>query len=155
MGKKTVKKNKTTWKIQSQGRVWWVVDATDQVLGRLATQVASLLIGKKKPGYVPNMDDGDYVIVINSKSIRLTGNNKHKQKKYYRHSGYPGGLKEITFAKQMDKDATFPVKAAVKNMLPKNKLRDGRMKRLFVYTDDTHKHEAQKPRVYKLSQKLQ
>ena len=152
---KTVKKFKTTaGKPADIQRNWWIVDAKDQILGRLATEVAQLLIGKGKPNYSTNIDGGDYVIVINSKDIQITGRNKAKQKTYYRHSGFPGGLKEITFEKQMAKDPTFPIMAAVKNMLPKNKLQNGRMLRLFVYSGDKHKHEAQKPAVYKLSQKL-
>lgn len=131
-------------------REWYVVDVKDKVLGRAATEISSLLIGKAKPEIVPNVDCGDYVIVINSDKIKVTGD-KEKGKFYRRHSGYPGGFKEIRFDEQMKKNSTEVILNAVKNMLPKNKMRDIRMTRLFVYKDENHKHEAQKPKEYKLS----
>lgn len=143
-------KYKTEWaKPDEIERKWHLIDAGDQVLGRVATQIASLLIGKHKVNKSPNMDCGDYVVVINSANVKVTGR-KGVQKMYRRHSGYPGGFKEITFDKQMKKDSTFVITEAVKNMIPKNKLRDGRMLRLFVYDGATHKHDAQKPVEYKL-----
>ncbi|KUK77760.1 MAG: 50S ribosomal protein L13 [candidate division WS6 bacterium 34_10] len=141
---------KTKWtKKEDIERKWYVVDVKDQILGRAATQIASLLIGKNKPEIVPNVDCGDFVIVINSNEIKLT-RGKEKKKMYRRHSGYPGALKEIRFDEQLKKDSTKIIDLAVKNMLPKNKLRDGRMSRLFVYKGSEHKHEAQKPQEYKL-----
>lgn len=143
-------KYKTDWVKESEvERKWHLVDAGDQVLGRVATQIASLLIGKQKVQKSPNLDCGDYVVVINSDNVKVTGR-KASQKMYRRHSGYPGGFKEITFEKQMKKDSTFVIAEAVKNMVPKNKLRDGRMLRLFVYPGADHKHNAQKPVEYKL-----
>lgn len=141
---------KTQWtKKEDIERKWYVVDVKDQILGRAATQIASLLIGKNKPEIVPNVDCGDFVIVLNSDEIKLT-RGKEKKKMYRRHSGYPGALKEIRFDEQLKKDSTKIIDLAVKNMLPKNKLRDGRMSRLFVYKGSEHKHEAQKPQEYKL-----
>lgn len=145
-------KQKTTWtKIEDVERKWYLVDATDMILGRLATEVASLLIGKKKVNKVPNLDCGDYVIVINSDKVQVT-RSKGSKKTYFRHSGYPGGAKTITFDKQMQKDSTFVVENAVTNMVPNNKLRSGMLKRLYVYKDSDHKHEAQKPVEVKLSE---
>ena len=144
-------KQNTTWvKPTDIERKWHVVDATDQVLGRVSTAIASLLIGKGKVNKVPNLDCGDYVIVINSDKVRVTGN-KGAQKTYFRHSGYPGGAKTITFDKQIQKKSEFVIEHAVKNMLPNNKLRSGMMARLFVYPTSDHKHSAQKPVEYKLS----
>jgi large subunit ribosomal protein L13 len=141
---------KTQWtKKEDIERKWYVVDVKDQILGRAATRIASLLIGKEKPEIVPNVDCGDFVIVINSDDIKLT-RGKEKKKFYRRHSGYPGALKEIRFDEQLKKDSTRIIDLAVKNMLPKNKLRDGRMSRLFVYKGGEHKHTAQKPEEYKL-----
>ncbi len=143
-------KYKTDWtKPKDINRKWYVVDVKDKVLGRVATEIASLLIGKEKVEQVPNVDCGDFVIVLNSSKVKLT-RGKEKKKKYYRHSGYPGGLKEITFDKQMSKNPNFVIENAVKKMLPKNKLRDNRMQRLFVYEEEKHPHEAQKPEVFKL-----
>jgi large subunit ribosomal protein L13 len=141
---------KTQWTNKEDiERKWYVVDVKDQILGRAATQIASLLIGKNKPEIVPNVDCGDFVIVLNSDKIKLT-RGKEKKKMYRRHTGYPGALKEIRFDEQLKKDSTKIIDLAVKNMLPKNKLRDGRMSRLFVYKGSEHKHEAQKPQEYKL-----
>lgn len=143
-------KYKTVWtKKEDVNRKWLVMDVKDQILGRVSTQIASLLIGKEKPEIVPNVDCGDFVIVINSDHIKLT-RGKEKKKMYRKHSGYPGGLKEIRFDEQLKKDSTKIIELAVKNMLPKNKLRDGRMSRLFVYKGEEHPHVAQKPEEYKL-----
>jgi len=123
-------------------RQWHVVDASDKVLGRLATQIASLLMGKHKTLFSRNMDIGDFVVVINADKVRVTGN-KAKQKLYYRHSGYPGGLKSISLEKMMQTHPTRVIEYAVKGMLPQNRLRARMMKRLRVYTGDTHPYQAQ------------
>lgn len=144
-------KQKTSWTSKDDiDRKWYVIDAKDLILGRLSTEVASLLLGKKKVNRSPNVDVGDYVVVINSDEVKVS-RNKGGKKTYFRHSGYPGGAKTITFDKQMEKDSTFVIEAAVKNMLPKNKLRDDRMNRLYVYAGSDHKHVAQNPQEYKLS----
>ncbi len=130
-------------------RNWYVVDVKDQILGRVATQIASLLIGKSKPEIVPHVDCGDFVVVINSDNIKLT-RGKEQKKMYYRHSMYPGGLKETRFDEMMKRNSAKVIELAVNNMLPKNKLRDGRMNRLFVYKGEEHPHVAQKPEAYKL-----
>ena len=138
-------KPKTTWlKEKEIERNWYVVDVKGKILGRAATRIASLLIGKAKVNQVPNMDCGDYVIVLNSDKVKLTRDKEFK-KTYYRHSGYPGGFKEIVFNKQMLKNSTFVVEKAVKNMLPNNKLRSSMMARLFVYKGEEHTHQGQKP----------
>ena len=142
-------KYKTEWtKKEDINREWYVIDAKDQILGRLATRIASLLIGKEKAEIVPNVDCGDYVVVINSDDIKLT-RGKENKKMYYSYSGYPGGLRETVFSDQLKKDSSKIILDAVKNMLPKNKLRDLRMNRLFVYKNDEHKHQAQSPKEYK------
>jgi len=123
-------------------REWHVIDASDKVLGRLATQVASLLMGKHKPTLSRNLDTGDFVIVINADKVRVTGN-KAKQKLYYRHSGYPGGLKSISLDKMMQTHPTRVIEHAVKGMLPKNRLGARMLKKLRVYVGDTHPHLAQ------------
>ena len=138
-------KYKTTWtKKEDIKRNWYLIDVKDQVLGRAATKIASLLIGKGKVEFVPNEDCGDYVVVINSDDIKLT-REKESQKVYYSHSGYPGGLKEVKFKEQLAKDSTKIIKDAVTTMLPQNKLRDPRMTRLFVYKGAEHKQSGQKP----------
>ena len=143
-------KYKTTWtKKEEVSRDWYVVDVKDEILGRVATQIAELLIGKSKVENVPNVDCGDYVVVLNSDEIKLT-RGKEKKKYYFRHSTYPGGAKFTRFDEQMEKDSTKVIMDAVKNMLPKNKLRDGRMARLFVYKGAEHKHGAQSPKEFKL-----
>ena len=124
-------------------REWYFIDAYGLILGRLATKVANLLRGKDKPYFSPSVDCGDYVVVVNTKYIKVTGN-KEKQKKYYRHSGYPGGLKEATFEEVMDKDSTLVLQKAVKGMLPKNKLSAQIIKKLKVYPELAHPHQAQK-----------
>jgi len=120
-------------------REWHVVDASDKVLGKLATQVATLLMGKHKPTYSPNLDTGDFVVVINATKIQVTGN-KMKQKLYYRHSGYPGGLKSISLEKMMQTHPTRVIEYAVKGMLPHNRLGAKMFKKLRVYAGDTHPH---------------
>jgi len=124
-------------------REWHVVDASDKVLGRLATQIAGLLMGKHKPIFCRHLDTGDYVVVINTDKVRITGNNKAKQKLYYRHSGYPGGFKSVSLEKMMETHPTRVIEHAVKGMLPNNRLRAGMMKRLRVYVGDTHPYQGQ------------
>ena len=123
-------------------REWHVIDASDKTLGRLATEVARLLMGKHKPIICRNLDTGDFVVVINADKIRVTGN-KAKQKLYYRHSGYPGGLKSISLEKMMQTNPTRVIEYAVKGMLPHNRLGAKMMKKLKVYAGDTHPHLAQ------------
>lgn len=125
-------------------RTWYVIDASEAPLGRVATQVASLLIGKGKPMITAHIDTGDYVIVVNSDKLVATGN-KLNGKIYYRHSSFPGGLKQITLRDQIAKDSTAVIIRAVRGMLPVNKLRPGRLARLKVYAGIDHNHEAQKP----------
>jgi large subunit ribosomal protein L13 len=124
---------------------WFVVDATDKTLGRLATVVASVLKGKHKPIYTPHVDTGDYVIVINADKIQLTGK-KWDQKLYYKHSGYNGGLTSRTARETMDKFPTRMVEKAVQGMLPHTKLGRAQAKKLFVYAGSEHKHSAQQPK---------
>lgn len=123
-------------------RKWHVVDASDQVLGRLATRIARLLMGKHKPMFVPNLDTGDYVIVVNADKVRVTGA-KTQQKIYYRHTGYPGGLKSVTFERMMQAHPTRVIEHAVRGMLPRNRLGAAMMKKLKVYTGENHPHTAQ------------
>lgn len=125
-------------------RKWYVIDAAEIPLGRLATLAATLLTGKGKPMFTRHIDCGDYVIVINADKLIVTGN-KLEDKTYYRHSGYPGGLTETSLRDQLTKDATVPVAKAIRGMLPVNKLRPGRLERLKVYSGSEHNHEAQKP----------
>lgn len=125
-------------------RKWYVIDASEATMGRVATKVATLLTGKGKPSFTKHIDTGDFVIIINAKNIVVTGN-KLEDKMYYRHSHYPGGLKEATLKEKMEKDPTFAIHHAVRGMLPVNKLRDARLDRLKIYADSEHKHEAQKP----------
>ncbi|MCB0076782.1 MAG: 50S ribosomal protein L13 [Anaerolineales bacterium] len=125
-------------------RQWWVVDAEGQTLGRLASRIALVLRGKHKPIYTPHIDTGDYVIVINADKVATTGK-KIDEKIYYRHSGYPGGLRERTLREQLDKAPTEPIRLAVKGMLPKNKLGRQMIEKLKVYAGPDHPHAAQKP----------
>jgi large subunit ribosomal protein L13 len=125
-------------------REWFVVDATGRTLGRLATEVARMLRGKHKPIYSPSIDTGDYVIVVNAEKVHVTGR-KLDQKMYYRHSGYPGGLKEITLRNLLQKHPTRVVEHAVRGMLPKNRLGRRMFKKLKVYAGPNHPHEAQQP----------
>ncbi len=124
---------------------WWVLDAEDEILGRLASQAAILLRGKHKPNFTPHLDNGDYVIIINADKVKLTGK-KEEQKLYRKHSGYLGGLKEIPFKEKKEKDPEGIVINTVHGMLPKNKLGRQMIKKLKVYCGDKHPHEAQKPK---------
>jgi large subunit ribosomal protein L13 len=128
------------------GAQWFVVDAKDQVLGRLATKVARMLIGKDKPSFTPYLDSGDHVVVINADQIKMTGN-KIEQKMYYSHSGYPGGLKEVPAKRVRQAKPEWMVREAIVGMLPKNKLRARRAKKLRVYRDAAGlaRHAGQKP----------
>lgn len=121
-------------------RNWHLVDLKGAVLGRVTSRIAQLLIGKNKVYYTPNLDCGDYIVAVNASEVRVTGR-KTKQKKYYRHSGYPGGLKEISYERQMTKDPRKIIEWAVKNMLPKNKLRSSRMKRLRIFAGVGHPYQ--------------
>lgn len=123
---------------------WVLIDADDQNLGRLASTISSLLLGKHKPNYTPGVDTGDYVVVINCERIRVTGN-KMEEKFYYRHSLYPGGLKQIKLRDQLDKHPDRVIRRAVKGMLPHNKLGRKLIKKLKIYTGPDHPHSAQKP----------
>ena len=126
-------------------RRWFVVDANDIVLGRLATRVATILRGKHRPIFTPHVDTGEYVIVVNAEKVKLTGR-KREQKTYYRHSGYPGGLKSITAGKLLESaHADRVVQSAVRGMLPKNSLGRTMLSKLRVYTGPDHPHAAQKP----------
>jgi len=130
-------------------RTWYVLDASELPLGRIATRAASILIGKAKPTVTAHVDGGDYVIIINSDDLKVTGN-KLIGKKYYRHSGFPGGLREASLTEKLAKDSTEVIVQAVRGMLPVNKLRDGRLQRLKVYAGPEHQHDAQKPQVISL-----
>jgi large subunit ribosomal protein L13 len=125
-------------------RDWLVVDANGQTLGRLATQIATALRGKHKPEYTPHVDTGDFVIVVNAEKISVTGN-KLEDKKYYRHTGYPGGLKTRTLAEQLERRPEEVIRKAVKGMLPRNRLARKQMTKLKVYAGPEHPHIAQKP----------
>jgi large subunit ribosomal protein L13 len=125
-------------------RKWYVVDASEAPLGRLATKVATLLTGKGKPMFTHHIDTGDYVVVINAANVQVTGG-KLDKKMYYRHSGFPGGLTELSMREKLEKDPTAAVFQAVRGMLPVNKLRDARLDRLKIYGGAEHNHEAQKP----------
>ncbi len=125
-------------------RRWILIDATDASLGRLSTEIAKYLIGKYKPTYTPHVDGGDYVIVVNAEKAVVTGN-KEEDKIYYRHSGFPGGIKSMQLKELRDKYPERIIEFAVKGMLPKNKLSVGRMERLKVYVGAEHAHAAQKP----------
>ncbi|MBC85785.1 MAG: 50S ribosomal protein L13 [Bdellovibrionaceae bacterium] len=136
-----------TWiaKPEEVDRKWWVVDAADQTVGRIATQIANKLRGKDKPQFTPHVDTGDFVVVINSDKIRFSSDAKAHQKKYYSHSRHFGSLKEITAEKQIQKDSTKVIESAVKGMLPKNRLARKQLKKLKIYSGTEHPHGAQKP----------
>ena len=125
-------------------RNWLVVDATGQTLGRLATQIADALRGKTKPEYTPHIDTGDFVVVVNAEKISVTGN-KRADKKYYRHSGYPGGIKERTLGQMLERRPEEVIRHAVKGMLPRNRLARKQLTKLKVYAGADHPHAAQKP----------
>ncbi len=128
-------------------RAWYILDAAGKPLGRIATEAARLLRGKHKPIFTPHIDTGDFVIIINADKAILTGN-KLMQKKYYRHSGYPGGLKEMTYKDLMAKRPVLAVEKAVKGMMPHNRLGRAAAGKLKVYAGVTHPHEAQKPQLW-------
>lgn len=131
-------------------RNWLIVDADGLVLGRLATEVAAILRGKHKPTYTPHIDTGDHVVIINCEKVVLTSG-KADKKKVYRHSGYPGGLKEQTFADLLDKQPEEAVRGAIRGMLPKNRLGRAQLKKLKVYAGPNHPHAAQQPKVLELA----
>ena len=125
-------------------RDWFVIDATDLVLGRLASEIAARLRGKHKPVYTPHVDTGDYIVIVNAEKVRVTGN-KEKDKTYYRHSGYPGGLKSRTVEKVRESHPERLIETAVKGMLPKNPLGRAMFRKLKVYAGPDHQHQAQQP----------
>lgn len=145
--KKEMSKQKTwTAKAADLKSDWYVVDATDQVLGRLASGVARILRGKHKPTFTPHLNTGDHVVVINAAKVKITGN-KRTGKEYTRYSGYPGGLRKRTLQQAQDLDPTFPVTTAVRGMLQRNTLGADMLTRLRVYAGPDHGHQAQKPKV--------
>ena len=125
-------------------RDWYLVDATDKVLGRLASEIAMRLRGKHKPEYTPHVDTGDHIVVVNAAKIRVTGN-KAEKKKYYRHTGYPGGIRETSLADELERRPELVIKKAVKGMLPKNALGRAMFLKLRVYAGPEHVHQAQQP----------
>lgn len=129
---------------------WYVVDATDRPLGRIASEVAKVLRGKHKPTFTPHMDTGDFVIILNADKVKLTGK-KWQNKKYYHHSGYPGGLKEITYDKLRAKSPEMILQLAIKGMLPKNTLGRAQLKKLKIYAGAEHPHQAQQPEELKIN----
>ena len=131
-------------KKESVSREWYVVDATDKTLGRLSTAIANRLRGKHKPEYTPHVDTGDYIVVVNAEKVRVTGN-KTTDKTYHHHTGYPGGIKSITFEKLIDKAPEQVIEKAVKGMMPKNKLSRSMMNKLKIYAGSVHPHSAQQP----------
>ncbi|GHD04471.1 50S ribosomal protein L13 [Zhihengliuella salsuginis] len=135
-------------------RKWHVIDATDVVLGRLASQTATLLRGKHKPTFAPHQDMGDFVIIINAEKVALTGA-KLEQKRAYRHSGYPGGLKSQTYAELLETNPVRAVEKAIAGMLPKNKLAAQQMAKLKVYRGAEHPHAAQEPKAFEITQVAQ
>ncbi len=133
-------------------RKWYLIDASQAPAGRVATAAASLLIGKGKPSVTSHVDGGDFVVIVNADKTVLTGN-KAAKKIYYRHSGFPGGIKQRTASEVMALDSTEILRHAIRGMLPVNKLRDGRLHRLKIYAGDQHNHNAQKPEEYSLKGK--
>ena len=129
---------------ESVTREWYLVDATDKTLGRLSTEIANRLRGKHKPEYTPHVDTGDYIVVVNAEKIRVTGN-KGSEKVYHHHTGYPGGIKSISFSKLIDKAPERIIEKAVKGMMPKNKLSRSMMMKLKIYAGSEHPHSAQRP----------
>jgi large subunit ribosomal protein L13 len=134
---------------QNVKRKWYVIDATDKTLGRMASQVASILRGKNKPTYTPHVDTGDFVIIINAEKVHLTGN-KLEQKLYRYHTGYPGGLKEIPYKKMIENKPELIIEEAVRRMIPSGNLGRQMIKKLKVFRGPVHNHEAQKPEVLEL-----
>jgi len=135
-------------------REWYVIDATDVVLGRLASQIAVLLRGKHKPTFAPHMDMGDFVIVVNAEKVALTGQ-KREQKMDYRHSGFPGGLRATSYIELLESNPRRAVEKAVKGMLPHNKLSDAQITKLKVYAGPSHPHAAQSPKPFEITQVAQ
>ena len=135
-----------TAKPETVQRDWYVVDAAGKTLGRLATEIASRLRGKHKPEYTPHVDTGDYIIVVNCEKVAVTGN-KASDKMYYRHSGYPGGIREISFEKLIARKPEMVIEKAVKGMLPKGPLGRAMFRKLKVYAGSEHQHTAQQPKV--------
>lgn len=135
-------------------REWYVIDATDVVLGRLASQIAVLLRGKHKPTFAPHMDMGDFVIVVNAEKVALTGQ-KREQKMDYRHSGFPGGLRATSYVELLESNPRRAVEKAVKGMLPHNKLSDAQITKLKVYAGPSHPHAAQGPKPFEITQVAQ
>ena len=129
---------------QDRERVWYVVDAESKTLGRLATQIANVLRGKRKPTYTPHVDVGDFVIVVNAEKVAVTGN-KREKKLYWRHSGYPGGIRSRTLGDLLEKRPEEVIRKAVKGMLPRNRLARQQLRKLKVYAGPEHPHQAQKP----------
>ena len=134
---------------QNIERKWFVVDATDLVLGRISTEIAVLLRGKHKPTFTPHVDCGDYVIIVNAEKVALTGN-KLNDKMYYRHSGYSGGLKSRTAKRMLELQPQKVLEKSIRGMLPKNSLGDDIYRKLYVYSGPEHPHQAQKPEEYQL-----
>ena len=134
---------------QNIERKWYVVDATDLTLGRLSTEVATLLRGKHKPTFTPHVDCGDYVIIVNAEKVALTGS-KLDDKMYYRHSGYPGGLKSRKAKRMLELQPQKVLEKSIRGMLPKNRLGDDMYRKLYVYVGPEHPHQAQKPEAYTL-----
>ncbi len=130
-------------------RDWYVIDAENKVLGRLSTEIARRLRGKHKPEFTPHVDTGDYIVVINAEKVAVTGN-KEQGKKYYRHTGYPGGLKTITLEKQRAEHPERIIEAAVRGMLPKNSLGRAMFRKLKVYAGSEHQHSAQQPKLLEI-----
>ncbi|MBN2736671.1 MAG: 50S ribosomal protein L13 [Spirochaetales bacterium] len=130
-------------------RKWYLVDAAGQRMGRIASQVASILRGKNKPYYSPHLECGDYVIIINAEKAVMTGR-KGEDKIYYRHTGYPGGIRQMTYNKALKRKPTFPMEKAIKGMLPKNRLGRKLFTNVKIYADDKHSHQSQKPEVIEI-----
>jgi len=139
-------------KIGEIERKWWVIDAEDKVLGRMATLIADILRGKNKPVYTPHVDTGDFVVVVNAEKVLLTGAKK-ANKMYYHHTGFPGGIKEINAEKMLDNHPETIIEHAVKGMLPKNKLSRHLLKKLKVYAGPEHPHSAQQPQTLEINGK--
>ena len=135
--------------VATQDRKWWVIDAKDQPLGRVASRVATLLRGKHKPTFTPHVDTGDFVIIVNATDVKVTGN-KAEDKMYYRHSFYPGGIKGQNYKTLLDRKPSEPLTKAVKGMLPKNILGRQQLKKLKVYPTAQHPHAAQQPQTFSL-----
>ncbi|MEW5994206.1 MAG: 50S ribosomal protein L13 [Candidatus Zixiibacteriota bacterium] len=132
-------------KVDPNACKWLLVDLDGQILGRAAVKIAGILRGKNKPIFTPHLDTGDHVVAVNAGKLRVTGKNKPIQMKYYRYSGYPGGLREMTLTEMMQKRPEEALRLAVRRMLPKNRLGRKMLKKLHVYADDKHPHRAQKP----------